>query len=558
MRMANKGNYIIKTLTVAMTVFAFVLGFTARVEAAGVQWAPGFPKLTDGKVLLMWNAVSGAEEYKVYRRRGDTGDFVLLTKSKVNRHIAESPEGGYTYGYKVAAVKGGKEFAESDVQNVTLKAEKKFVPMSVPDLVGAHYINEADGTASAGVRWEMEARPTDLAAYNVYRSEKKGGPYTLIGSSQAMDYRDKDLQRGKTYYYTVTAVDTNFKETARSKEMAVEVPTLKATAGPSKKPTEMMRAKLLYNITTFTTFNREGKPVENKIVFPVDISVDEAVGHIYVASSDFGGVLTYNMDGKFQFGIREEGRGSSKKLRGTHGICVGPDGKIYLVSYGMGNIYIYDLTGKLDNIIEVKLDDLDIKNPKPGKKPQLYDVAVNSMGDIFAMDPTFNRVHVYDYRGRYKYDIDGTKKRPGTDEQLFNGPGYACIDGEDHLLMADTSTGDILEFDKDGRFVKVFVEGGSSMGLAGKTYRPTGICVDKKGRVFVANGLDPNIQVFDKDGNLLFALSNDKMDGPIKSNNIRGIYVDAKGRIFVTEVMSGTVAVYQLSEKIEKIVVPIR
>jgi len=554
MRMVKLSNYIGRAAITAVLVLAFIGGLAIRAEAADVKWAPGFPKLSEGKVLLMWDTVDGADSYKVYRRRGKEGERFLLTTSKANRHIDEKPEAGHTYYYSVAAMKGEKELGKSEEKPVKIKAEKAFVPMAVPKLMGAHYTNEADNKPSVGVRWEMESRPSDLAAYNVYRSEKKGGPYTLIGSAQSMDFKDRDVVRGKTYYYAISAVDTNFKETNRSNEESVEIPTMEVVTPTGKKPTPMVSTKHLFDIKTYKDERGKEQPAE----FPVDVAVDEAVGHIYVVSNGYGGVLVYNLDGKFQFGFRADGRKSTKKIKSAHGVCVGPDGKIYVVAYQESNIYVFDIDGKLDNIIEVDLKDIKLNPADEGKKPILYDVVVNSQGDIIVDDPAINRIHVYDYRGRHKYDIDGADKRPGSDQRLFNGPGYETLDKEDNFYVTDTSTGDVLKFDKDGNYVKMFVKGAGRMGEAEKPFVPVGICIDDKGRFFVANGLDPNVQAFDLDGNFLFALSNEKMDGPIKVNSMRGIYVDSKGRLYVTEVLISNVSVYQIGEKTAEIVVPVR
>jgi fibronectin type 3 domain-containing protein len=49
--------------------------------------------------------------------------------------------------------------------------------------------------------------------YNIYRSEHKGGPYTAIAKGvQSLTYTDAEVRSGQTYYYKVTSVAANGRE----------------------------------------------------------------------------------------------------------------------------------------------------------------------------------------------------------------------------------------------------------------------------------------------------------------------------------------------------------
>lgn len=63
----------------------------------------------------------------------------------------------------------------------------------------------------------------DLAGYRVYRSEAEGGPYDLLNSAlvEESSYFDNRLKTGTTYYYVVTAVDTDGNESIVSNETTV-------------------------------------------------------------------------------------------------------------------------------------------------------------------------------------------------------------------------------------------------------------------------------------------------------------------------------------------------
>jgi hypothetical protein len=78
---------------------------------------------------------------------------------------------------------------------------------------------------SVSLSWT--ASTSTVVGYNVYRSTTSGGPYTLITSSTVAGttYTDNGVQAGVTYFYVVTAVDSNGNESAFSNEASVSVPT---------------------------------------------------------------------------------------------------------------------------------------------------------------------------------------------------------------------------------------------------------------------------------------------------------------------------------------------
>lgn len=82
-------------------------------------------------------------------------------------------------------------------------------------------------TVAHSVSLSWTASTSTVVGYNVYRSTISGGPYTMITSSAVPGtiYTDNAVQAGVTYFYVVTAVDSNGNESAFSNEASVTVPT---------------------------------------------------------------------------------------------------------------------------------------------------------------------------------------------------------------------------------------------------------------------------------------------------------------------------------------------
>jgi hypothetical protein len=71
------------------------------------------------------------------------------------------------------------------------------------------------------------ASTSTVTGYYAYRATNSGGPYTKLNSSAtaSMSYADSTVQSGSTYYYVVTAVDSNGVESSNSNQVSGIVPT---------------------------------------------------------------------------------------------------------------------------------------------------------------------------------------------------------------------------------------------------------------------------------------------------------------------------------------------
>jgi fibronectin type 3 domain-containing protein len=67
---------------------------------------------------------------------------------------------------------------------------------------------------------------SNVVGYNVYRAGVSGGPYASVASANSgTSYVDGSVQAGQTYYYVVTAVDTNGAESVYSNQVQAVIPS---------------------------------------------------------------------------------------------------------------------------------------------------------------------------------------------------------------------------------------------------------------------------------------------------------------------------------------------
>ncbi|MBN2136784.1 MAG: tandem-95 repeat protein [Sedimentisphaerales bacterium] len=98
---------------------------------------------------------------------------------------------------------------KSPQQNATgWSAEASATPVDVPPSAPSGLTATA-GDGQVSLDWADNSE-SDLAGYNVYRSETTGGPYASVNSGLVgvSEYVDSTAVNGTTYYYVVTAVDS--------------------------------------------------------------------------------------------------------------------------------------------------------------------------------------------------------------------------------------------------------------------------------------------------------------------------------------------------------------
>lgn len=81
------------------------------------------------------------------------------------------------------------------------------------------------GRFVANLSWKPSAS-TNIIGYNVYRSPRAGGPYIKVNAFPVTkpSFADATVVSGTSYYYVMTAVDSEGRESRRSNEVAVVIP----------------------------------------------------------------------------------------------------------------------------------------------------------------------------------------------------------------------------------------------------------------------------------------------------------------------------------------------
>jgi len=143
-------------------------------------------------------------------------------------------EFGKTYAYTVRSIATyAGATIESDDSNSIIVTPKDIFPPSAPQgLVVVLVPGEAVTPATLDLSWAISPE-TDIAGYNVYRSDQVGIPGKRLNEELLLTpaFRDMNAEPGRRYFYTVTSVDRSGNESPASAVVSSGVPA--ETAPPS-------------------------------------------------------------------------------------------------------------------------------------------------------------------------------------------------------------------------------------------------------------------------------------------------------------------------------------
>jgi len=174
--------------------------------------APG-----DGQVSLDWdeNSESDLSGYDVYCCEISGGPYSQMNGSLVqpSEYVDNTANNGTMYYYVVTAV-------DIDDNESGYSQEVSARPIAADAPCAPSGLSITEGYYELVLDWNDNTEG-DLAGYNVYRSMSSAGGYSEINSSLVTQsaYTDNDVT-GNTYYYVVTAVDTDDNESEYSEEVS--------------------------------------------------------------------------------------------------------------------------------------------------------------------------------------------------------------------------------------------------------------------------------------------------------------------------------------------------
>lgn len=264
-------------------------------------------------------------------------------------------------------------------------------------------------------------------------------------------------------------------------------------------------------------------------------------------------------------GVSQSGKSMSKPF--DVAVC---QGLIFVSDTVSRSVMVFDVPGKRF---------FEIGKSKPGALQKPLGLATDGDCNLYVADATSKRIMVYDQAGNYlkalggqdwfdrlthvAVDVEGTRVyavdtggvgsenhhvlvfdvstgkhlrnigKRGTEQGEFNLPRDIEVDARGWLYVVDGGNFRVQVFDNNGAFVR-------QVGKLGRQYghfaRPKGVSVDKAGNIYVSDAAHGNYQVFDAEGQLLLFVGNRSETFERAAYMLpAGIDVDEDGRVYMVD-----------------------
>lgn len=183
-----------------------------------------------------------------------------------------------------------------------------------------------------------------------------------------------------------------------------------------------------------------------------------------------------------------------------------------------------------------------------GKEPGQFTHPLSCVADV-----PHNAIYVVDYGGYndrvQKYTLDGQFVKAwggfGSEPGQFRRPSGVTVDSRGCVYVADAANHRLQKFDPDGRLLQVIGEEGRG---DGQLSYPYDIACDAGDRLYVANYNNHRVEVFNTQGRFL-----ESMGGPGRDPGCFkfpwSLTVDPRGRLLVSDTGNGRVQIRALPPK---------
>ena len=256
--------------------------------------------------------------------------------------------------------------------------------------------------------------------------------------------------------------------------------------------------------------------------FSKPFDVEACQGRIYVSDTVRRSIMVFDVPKEefWEIGLEEPGA-----LRKPLGMAVDAECNLYVVDGTLRRIVVFDQDGTfLSAFGGAQLFE------RPSHVAVDSDSRYAYVVDTGGVSSELHRVRVFDIAtGEHVFDIGERGDGPGQ----FNLPRDIAVGRDGRLYVVDGANFRVQVFDSDGTYVNTF----GSIGIyPGQFSRPKGVATDSDGNVYVTDTAFGNFQIFNADGQLLlFVGTRSESMQPAKYMLPAGIGVDEDGRVYMVD-----------------------
>ncbi|MBI5275362.1 MAG: 6-bladed beta-propeller [Burkholderiales bacterium] len=255
-------------------------------------------------------------------------------------------------------------------------------------------------------------------------------------------------------------------------------------------------------------------------------------GRVYVGDTVARHIVVYDLNARTHSRIGQDDPGA---LRMPFGMDIDAQGNLYVVDGTLKRVHVYDAAGKF-----LRALGQDLKWSRPsgiGVDSARKRVYVVDAGGVGSDD---HKIRALDLdSGKFLFEFGKRGEGPGE----LNLPRDLVVGTDGLLYVVDSGNFRVQVFEGDGRFVKTF---GAIGRQSGQFSRPKEVAADREGNIYVADSAFGNFQIFNREGQLLLDVgSRAPQDAPAKFMLPAGIAVDNDGRVYMVDQFFRKVEVFR-------------
>lgn len=258
--------------------------------------------------------------------------------------------------------------------------------------------------------------------------------------------------------------------------------------------------------------------------FPRGVAVGQD-GLIYVADTFNDRIQVFEPDGTF---VRQFPTGVWRAW-GVAVIATEVDQAVYVAAPDSNRIEKFSLTGE-------PLLTLD-GTEGGGEFAKPFDVAVDSVGDLYVSDTFNDRVQKFDKAGAFLQTFGSSGSGPGE----FSAVRSVAVGPDDHVYVLDSGNHRVQELSPDGTFLRQFA---SPVSGSEEAEFSTSIAVDGQKNVYVADYASHEVHKFTSSGDLIKTFGGFGFHAG-ELRYARGITVAPDGTLYVADALNDRIQVFR-------------
>ena len=270
---------------------------------------------------------------------------------------------------------------------------------------------------------------------------------------------------------------------------------------------------------------KENSETADVLEVPTAIVTDGA-HRVYVADPGAHGVHVFDFDQSKHFLVG----GRNSQLQTPVAVAVSREGNLYVSDAGLASIFIYDAKGKFRGYLGKHQRESYFETP--------VGIAIDTAtGRTYVCDAGRDMVIALDRKGHVVAHFG--KRGGGTEPGEFRKPTQVATNGS-ALMVLDTGNQRLQIFDMKGHFR-------SQIKLA-EVDENDGLAVDREGNIYVAQSFLNRIQVFDRSGQPLYRLGKSgARAGEFAAPS--GLWVDPKDGLYVADAGNHRVQQFRINAR---------